>query len=121
MNKKKKIPRHAGLVPLLTAEQVTSHLGISLRTLYRYINSGRLTAYKLDGMLRINPEDLKLFLSKRALRAGKPAPFVELPVKELPALNPAKYRVLTDVEAQQFFHGIERDEEGNLVSNPDSD
>ena len=120
MIKKKKVLKHAGLVPLMTADQVTAHLGISIRTLYRYVNSGRLTAYKLDGMLRINPEDLKIFLSKRALRAGTPAPFEELTIK-LPTLNPAEFRIMTDAEAQQFFDGVERDEDGNIWSNPDLD
>jgi excisionase family DNA binding protein len=120
MIKKKKIPKHADLAPLLTAEQVINHLGISLRTLYRLVNSKKLTAYKFDGMLRFNPADITIFLSKRALRAGTPAPFEELTIK-LPMLNPSEFRVMTDAEAQQFFDGVPRDENGNILSNPDFD
>jgi excisionase family DNA binding protein len=118
MIKKKKAPKHAGLVPLMTADQVKDHLGISLRTLYRIVNSGKLTAYKLDGMLRINPADSSIFLSMRALRAGTPAPFEELTIT-LPTLDGSRYRTMTDAEAQQFFAGVKRDEAGNIWSNPD--
>ena len=121
MTKKNKIPRHAGLVPLLTAEQVTTHLGISLRTLYRLVNSNKLTTYKLDGALRFNPADIRLFLSRRALRAGTPAPFEELPIGSLPTLDMTKFRIMTDAEAQQFFDGVPRDENGNILSNLDLD
>ena len=104
----------------LRPASVVSHLGVSLRTLYRLVNSKKLTAYKLDGMLRFNPADITIFLSKRALRAGTPALFEELTIKLL-TLNPAKFRVMTDEEAQKFFEGVPRDENGNILSNPELD
>jgi hypothetical protein len=54
------------------------------------------------------------------LRAGTPAPFEELTIK-LPILNPLAFRIMTDAEAQQFFDGVARDKDGNLLSNPDLD
>jgi excisionase family DNA binding protein len=120
MAKRKNASAAASLVPLLTAEQVTTHLGISTRTLYRYIDSRKLTCYKLDGLLRFNPADVKRFLERRALRASGilPAPFETLSNPEQD-IQSNEYRPMSDEEAQAFFAGIKRDEYGCLMTTPD--
>jgi excisionase family DNA binding protein len=49
--------------------EVSDYLGVSTRTLYRYVKSRKLTAIKLDGDLRFRTEDVERFLEKRTLRA----------------------------------------------------
>jgi excisionase family DNA binding protein len=56
--------------PLLTAEQVRTHLGITLRTLYRLTKSRKLTYIKMDGILRFNPADVERFVEKRTVKAA---------------------------------------------------
>src|ERR1700681_163021 len=121
MAKRKNSNAAASLVPMLTAGQVTTHLGIGMRTLYRLTDSRKMTCCKLDGLLRFNPADVKRFVEKRAMRGSgfAPAPFETLPEPE--TLDTSKYRSMTDEEAQAFFAGVERDEDGNLMCSLDDD
>jgi putative molybdopterin biosynthesis protein len=54
---------------LLTIEEVADRLKISKMTVYRYIKSGKLMAYKLEQELRVKVVDLDSFLDKRKLKA----------------------------------------------------
>lgn len=53
---------------LLTIEEVTARLKVSSMTVYRYIKSGKLVAYKLEQKLRIKESDLVEYLNKRKIK-----------------------------------------------------
>lgn len=53
---------------LLTIEEVADRLKVSKMTVYRYIKSGKLMAYKLEQELRVKVVDLDSFLNKRKLK-----------------------------------------------------
>lgn len=46
----------------LTIDQVSEKLGIHPKTVRRYINSGKISAQKIGGSWRINPESLNIYL-----------------------------------------------------------
>jgi len=46
----------------LTIDQVSEKLGIHSKTVRRYINSGKISAQKIGGSWRINPESLDIYL-----------------------------------------------------------
>lgn len=48
---------------LLTLAEVAKNLRVSERTLFRYIKSGKLRAYRI-GQWRISQKDLKKFLKR---------------------------------------------------------
>lgn len=52
---------------LLTIEEVADRLKVSKMTVYRYIKSGKLIAYKLEQELRVKVCDLNTFLEDRKL------------------------------------------------------
>jgi len=54
---------------LLTPEQVSKKLKVSIFTVYRWIKSGRLKAIKITPrVFRIEEKDLKEFLHKREIK-----------------------------------------------------
>lgn len=53
------------LEPLLTIEQAAKILNVSPKTLQRRIKAGRLAVIKDEGLLRIRPDDLRLYISQR--------------------------------------------------------
>jgi len=54
---------------LMTAEEVCDELRITLRTLYRYVKSRKLTCVKMDGRLLFERADVARFKEKRTIRA----------------------------------------------------
>lgn len=48
---------------LLNTKEVCEILGVSLRSLYRYINSGMLKAVKVGKVWRFKEEDIKEFIN----------------------------------------------------------
>lgn len=48
---------------LLTTQEVADHLKVALRTVYSYIDSGKLKAIRMEGLWRIRLSDLEEFLS----------------------------------------------------------
>lgn len=50
---------------LLTVDEVAKILKVSKMTVYRYINDGKLPAYKLEQEFRIKNKDLDNFLHRR--------------------------------------------------------
>ncbi|MEX0896023.1 MAG: helix-turn-helix domain-containing protein [Patescibacteria group bacterium] len=52
---------------LLTIEEVAQALKVSKMTIYRYIKTKKLPAYKLEQELRVKEDDLQNFLDKRKL------------------------------------------------------
>lgn len=53
---------------LLTIEEVAQALKVSKMTIYRYIKSKKLPAYKLEQELRIKEDDLAEFLKQRKVK-----------------------------------------------------
>lgn len=52
-----------------TVEEVAQRLKVSHMTVYRWINAGKLDAYKLGGEFRISEQAIKRFLEARRFRA----------------------------------------------------
>jgi excisionase family DNA binding protein len=48
---------------LLTAREVSEMLGLSLSSIYRLVKSGRLMAYRINRLLRFDPDCIMDFLS----------------------------------------------------------
>lgn len=110
---------------------------VSKRTLERYVESGKLPAYKLDGKIVFNLTDVEAFLKRRGIGSGQRAPILvdseeaadlqalaEALGKQLLAikrLTPeeaelvANSRPLTQEETDAFFKNVERDKDGALV------
>ena len=106
MRKVKRI-NDTGKAPLLTKDQVLKWIPISESTLHRYLNAGKLRAYKLDGLLVFNPAEVEAFLRRRSVGGGPILPFKDIDLIGL--------RAATDEEAQEFFEGVQRTEDGTLI------
>ena len=48
---------------LYTSQEVAERLKVHINTVYNYIDSGKLKAIKMEGLLRIRASDLERFLS----------------------------------------------------------
>src|SRR5207302_227754 len=105
-----------GKLSLLTLKQVLDWLPISERTIHRYLDAGKLRAYKMDGLLLFNPTDIENFLKRRSVGGGPLTPF-----KDQPELNASQYKPMSDAEAQEFFKNCERDQDGNLIAKLDEE
>jgi excisionase family DNA binding protein len=58
-------------IEFLTIDQVSDKLGIHPKTVRRYINSGKISAQKIGGAWRINPESLDVYLDSCESGHGK--------------------------------------------------
>jgi hypothetical protein len=58
------------LVGLATLAEILTKIPISERTLHRYIATGKIRAYKMDGKLLFNPADLADMLGRRSVGGG---------------------------------------------------
>lgn len=52
----------------LTSENVAQTLKVNIMTIYRYIKSGKLRAYKIGKEFRITEKDFSDFLSKSRIK-----------------------------------------------------
>ena len=59
MSNSESIPR------LLSLHEVADTLGVSTRTVRRFIEAGDLVAHRIGGQLRVSPSDLDTFLKIR--------------------------------------------------------
>ncbi len=50
----------------LTTIEVMQELKVTYTTVWRWIKAGKLTAYRVGGVLRVKREDLEKFLTKRS-------------------------------------------------------
>jgi excisionase family DNA binding protein len=99
---------------LLSARQVADHLGMHVKTLYRLLRNNEiaLTFVRKHGrLIAFRPSDVERYLGSHevvpngaGLRKKKPR-------------KPQKPRAgfLSNEEAQAFFQGLERDDDGNYV------
>jgi excisionase family DNA binding protein len=51
--------------PLRSIGQVADHLGVSTKTVRRWIHNGELAAFQVGRQWRISPDDLERFLWQR--------------------------------------------------------
>ncbi|HVE93727.1 MAG TPA: helix-turn-helix domain-containing protein [Acidimicrobiales bacterium] len=54
----------------LSTKDACQRLGVTLRTLYRFIDEGRLTAYQMGRVIRIQEPDLEKFMSSARIEPG---------------------------------------------------
>jgi excisionase family DNA binding protein len=59
----------AGARWVSTAE-ASERLGVTLRTLYRLVDEGRLPAYKIGRVIRIKEEDVDAFIESARIQPG---------------------------------------------------
>lgn len=51
-----------------TAQELADNLGYNIMTIYRYINAGKLTAYKIGKEFRIDEKEFNNFLNKMKIK-----------------------------------------------------
>jgi len=102
----------------MTAQQVADNLGMHVKTLYRLIRDNHiaLTFVRKHGrMMAFRPSDVERYLGlHEVVRDGAGLRKPRKARKTPPGF-------LTDEEAQQFFDGCERDEDGHYITDPDKD
>ncbi len=54
----------------LSTKEGSSRLGITLRTLYRFIDEGQLPAYKFGRVIRLKESDLQQFVDRSRIEPG---------------------------------------------------
>ena len=52
-------------------QEAARYLGITPRTLYRFIDEGRLPAYKMGRVIRLKADDLDAFLETARIQPGE--------------------------------------------------
>lgn len=54
----------------LGTREAAAYLGVNLRTLYRLIDAGELSAYRFGRVIRVKTEDVELFLQSAKIAPG---------------------------------------------------
>jgi excisionase family DNA binding protein len=54
----------------LSTKEASERLGVTLRSLYRFIDEGDLTAYKFGRLIRIQEHDLDRFIAASRIEPG---------------------------------------------------
>jgi excisionase family DNA binding protein len=54
----------------VSTKEASEFLGVNLRTLYRFIDEGELTAYKFGRVIRLKEDDLSQFVEGARIRPG---------------------------------------------------
>ena len=57
-------------VEWLSTQEAASRLGIVVRTLYKFIDSGELTAYKIGRVIRLQKADVDTFIARCRIEPG---------------------------------------------------
>jgi excisionase family DNA binding protein len=55
----------------LGTKEASARLGITLRSLYRFIDEGDLAAYKFGRVIRVKVEDVERFIESCRIRPGQ--------------------------------------------------
>src|SRR6266705_5220167 len=64
------------LTQFVSWDTIREKLTVSKRTLERYVEAGKLPAYKLDGKIVFNLTDIEAFLKRRGIGSGQRAPIL---------------------------------------------
>lgn len=54
----------------MSTKEAAERLGVTLRSLYRFIDEGALAAYKFGRVIRLKPEDLDSFIESCRIEPG---------------------------------------------------
>ena len=54
----------------LSTAEASDRLGVTLRTLYRLVDEGRLPAYKIGRVIRIKEDDVDVYLESARIQPG---------------------------------------------------
>lgn len=54
----------------LGTKEACKRLGVTLRTLYRFIDEGQLTAYKMGRVIRVQANDIDDFIKRMRISPG---------------------------------------------------
>jgi excisionase family DNA binding protein len=54
----------------LSTREASEYLGVTLRTLYRFIDEGELPAYKFGRVIRLKEEDVDSFIESARITPG---------------------------------------------------
>lgn len=54
----------------MSTREASERLGVTLRTLYRFIDEGQLTAYKFGRVIRIKEDDVESFIEGSRITPG---------------------------------------------------
>lgn len=60
-----------GEIEWLNTQEAAAHLGITVRTLYRAIDEGKLTAYRMGRVIRVQKPDLQAYLETSRIQPGE--------------------------------------------------
>lgn len=61
----------SGPIEWLNTQEAASYLGITVRTLYRAIDEGKLVAYRMGRVIRIQKPDLESYLRASRIQPGE--------------------------------------------------
>ena len=61
----------SGTIVWMNTQEAAAHLGITVRTLYRAIDEGKLTAYRMGRVIRIQKPDLDAYLEASRIQPGE--------------------------------------------------
>ena len=54
----------------MSTKEAAEHLGVTLRSLYRFIDEGSLAAYKFGRVIRLKGDDVDRFIESCRIRPG---------------------------------------------------
>ena len=54
----------------LSTAEASERLGVTLRTLYRIVDEGRLPAYKIGRVIRVKEDDVDAFIESARIQPG---------------------------------------------------
>ena len=54
----------------MSTKEAAEHLGVTLRSLYRFIDEGTLTAYKFGRVIRLQEQDVEHFIETCRISPG---------------------------------------------------
>lgn len=54
----------------MSTRESSARLGVTLRTLYRFINEGQIPAYKLGRVIRLKESDVEAFIDAARIAPG---------------------------------------------------
>lgn len=54
----------------MSTKAAAEHLGVNLRTLYRFIDEGDLAAYKFGRVIRLKEDDVDAFVERSRIAPG---------------------------------------------------
>ncbi len=54
----------------LSTKEASARLGVTLRSLYRFIDEGELSAYRFGRVIRVTESDLDAFIESRRIEPG---------------------------------------------------